>query len=428
MFNKIEESSNKNILEVNSVSKKFCKKAGQKRRYAFRDIMSTIFGFETDNKILRKGEFYAVRKVSLKLSCGETLGVIGLNGSGKSTLLKMINGLYVPDDGEIRINGKVGALIELGTGFHSSLSGKENIYLKSAMLGKSKSEIDEIMEDIIEFSELEDFINSPFGTYSSGMKVRLGFAVAVNIKPDLLILDEVLAVGDFKFRQKSLSKLNEIKNRSSTILVSHSMHQIKTFCDRVIVLEKGKIVFDGVPEDAVKYYMSEVETKISKKQKKAKENKSVAFYGNVFNNKTKIKDVTHYWADERLRPIENAESGSEINFVINFKLKYKPVNLILGVPIWNRKGEYITGASTDMNDSKIVPVNDNEYKMILNIPDLILNPGKYVSVVAIHDRAECIYRKKNIDLKVYNYKRNFGYVTIPHRWKVPDLIGNTKQH
>lgn len=409
-----EITSQKIILEINDVSKKFCKNLRRKRRYAFRDIISSTFGLKSDQTGLRKDEFYAIRGVSIKVSRGEAIGIIGLNGSGKSTLLKMINGLYIPDKGEIRIAGKVGALIELGTGFHPLLSGKDNIYLKSAMLGKSKHEIDEIVEDIIEFSELEEFINSPFGTYSSGMKVRLGFAVAVHINPDLLILDEVLAVGDYKFRQKSLSKLNEIKKITSSILVSHSMHQITTFCDRVIVLEKGKVVYDGLPEDAVKFYLSEVKT--NKNKKKKKENTIIDFYGNIFINQSKIKDVVHYWADRNLKPIEKAQSGSEINLIINFNLKYEPINLIIGVPIWNNEGEYITGASTDMNDNEIIPVHGNEYQIILNFPDLILNAGKYISVVAIHDRTECMYRDINNTLEVHNYKRNFGYVTIPHKW------------
>lgn len=412
------------ILEINNVSKKFCKNLRRKRRYAFRDIIFSTFGLKSDQTRLRKDEFYAVRNVSIKVYRGEAIGIIGLNGSGKSTLLKMINGVYIPDKGEIKIAGKVGALIELGTGFHPLLSGKDNIYLKSAMLGKSKHEIDEIVGDIIEFSELEEFINSPFGTYSSGMKVRLGFAVAVHIDPDLLILDEVLAVGDYKFRQKSLSKLNEIKNITSSILVSHSMHQITTFCDRVIVLEKGKVVFNGLPEDAVKFYLSEVKSN----RKKKKENSIIDFYGNLFINKSKIKDVVHYWADRNLKPIEKAHSGTEINLIINFKLKYDPVNLIIGVPIWNNEGEYITGASTDMNDNEIIPVHGNEYQIILNFPDLILNSGKYISVVAIHDRTECMYRDINNTLEVHNYKRNFGYVTIPHKWINANLENDEIDH
>ncbi|MDA0973020.1 MAG: ABC transporter ATP-binding protein, partial [Bacteroidetes bacterium] len=188
---------NEVIITVDRVSKKFCKELKRSLLYGLQDILS-LGGGNTDE--LRKNEFWAVKEVSFELRRGDCLGLIGHNGAGKSTLLKMLNGLISPDEGSITIHGRVGALIELGAGFNPILTGRENIYNNGAVLGFSKSEIDAKLQEIIDFSEIEEFIDMPIQNYSSGMKVRLGFAVAANLEPDLLLVDEVLAVGDAGFR------------------------------------------------------------------------------------------------------------------------------------------------------------------------------------------------------------------------------------
>ncbi len=254
------------VLEVDRLHKKFFYNLANTRKYGFREIVRACFGITKEDNNLRKGEFWAVQNVSFSLERGKTLGLIGLNGSGKSTILKMINGLYMPDQGEICIKGTVGALIELGAGFHPMLTGRENIYIKGALLGKSKEEMDELYQQIVDFAELGEFINSPIKTYSSGMHMRLGFAVAVHINPDILLMDEVFAVGDFRFRQKCMDKINQMREHTSTVFVSHSMGTVSLFCDRVIVLDKGVIAYEGQPEDAIKYYISEIEN--NKKKKK----------------------------------------------------------------------------------------------------------------------------------------------------------------
>ena len=407
------------ILEMNGVSKKFSYSLASTRKYGLRDLLRSALGITEKNANLRKNEFWALRNISFKLKRGETVGIIGLNGSGKSTILKLINGLFMPDLGNIRIKGKVGALIELGAGFHPMLTGRENIYLKGALLGKTKDEMDEISQNIIDFAELGEFIDSPIKSYSSGMHVRLGFSVSVHITPDILLMDEVLAVGDFKFRQKCMDRINEMRERTSTIFVSHSMPIVSLICDRVIVLNKGAVVFEGNTDDAIKYYTAIIEDKDKNSRKKVlKNNKDIKpFYGELFLNENKISNVSHFWANKNLKKIENAVTGDEVNIIVKFQLKTKPKKkLTVGIPIWDKNGNYITGIASDMDKIELRSDKNNCYKIILKFSELILNPNDYVSVIAIHDGLEFYYRRLNNILSVTNHKRHFGFVTATHDW------------
>lgn len=228
------------LIKVEGVSKKFCKDLKTSLKYGMFDLTAQIFG-KKQNKELRDKEFWAVKDVSFELRRGDALGLIGHNGAGKSTLLKMLNGLIKPDEGSIEMRGRIAALIELGAGFNPVLTGRENIYNNGVMLGFTKSEIDNKIDEIIAFSELDDFIDTPVKSYSSGMKVRLGFSVAAQLEPDVLILDEVLAVGDVGFKGKSLKVIGEMINNAAVILVSHSMPVINRYCNKGILLDKGKI-------------------------------------------------------------------------------------------------------------------------------------------------------------------------------------------
>ena len=202
-----------------------------------------------------KKSFWAVKNVSFDLSNGESLALLGPNGSGKSTLLKVIGGIHRPTSGQVRRIGRLGALLELGAGFHPELTGFENIFLNGAILGLSKKEINEILDEVIEFSGLSPFIDSPVKTYSNGMYVRLGFAIAVHTKPDLLIIDEVLSVGDESFQNVCLKKIKELQsNGSSIVLVTHNMQSALEFTQKGIVLSHGKVVAEGTTEEAVIAY------------------------------------------------------------------------------------------------------------------------------------------------------------------------------
>ena len=210
----------------------------------------------------------ALNKVSFEIKRGESVGVIGDNGAGKSTLLKMISGVAFPDEGDIYVDGKVAALLELTAGFSPEMTGRENIYLKGYILGLEDSYIKEIEENIIEFAELGDYIDQPVRTYSSGMKLRLGFAINVNIEPDVLVVDEALAVGDASFKKKCKDKIRDIINAGTTVLyVSHSAPSVKEICPRAIYLRKGTVIFDGPTDEALQVYNDYKEAQKAKKKK-----------------------------------------------------------------------------------------------------------------------------------------------------------------
>lgn len=215
---------------------------------------------EIGNKTTKNGKFYALRNISFEVGRGETLGIIGKNGAGKSTLLKLLSNVTAPTNGEIKYNGKISSLLEIGTGFHPELTGRENVYLNGAILGMTKREIAAKMNDIIEYSGIGEFIDTPAKRYSSGMYVKLAFAVAANLNSDILIMDEVLSVGDGLFRKKSIDTLLSAANdEGRTVLcVSHNMNTIRKLCSRCIVLDEGQIIFDGETDKAINIYNANV--------------------------------------------------------------------------------------------------------------------------------------------------------------------------
>jgi homopolymeric O-antigen transport system ATP-binding protein len=232
------------LVKAEHVSKKFCKSLKRSLYYGVVDTAREFFGMSR-SEALRKDEFWAVKDISFTLRRGECLGIIGHNGAGKSTLLKMLNGLIRPDGGRIEMRGRIGALIELGAGFNPILTGRENIYNNAAVLGFTREETDRKIEDIIAFSEIREFIDMPVQNYSSGMKVRLGFAVAAQMEPDILIIDEVLAVGDLGFVLKCLNKIDVLLPKTAVLFVSHSMPMISRICTQLLLLKSGKLLYFG---------------------------------------------------------------------------------------------------------------------------------------------------------------------------------------
>lgn len=235
---------NEILIEVAHLSKKFCKDLKTSLWYGVKDLISNVSG-NSKERTLRNKEFWAVKDISFTLKRGECLGLVGHNGAGKSTLLKVLNGLIKPDAGKAILKGRVGALIELGAGFNPILSGRENIYNNGAVLGFTKAEIDSKIEEIIDFSEIREFIDMPVQNYSSGMKVRLGFAVASQMQPDILIIDEVLAVGDLGFVLKCFKTIDKILPNTAIVFVSHNMPMVSRICNKIILMEKGMSKYYG---------------------------------------------------------------------------------------------------------------------------------------------------------------------------------------
>jgi lipopolysaccharide transport system ATP-binding protein len=287
--------SNEVLVKVDNVSKKFCRSLKKSLWYGVRDIAGELFGRNSAKLNLRRDEFWAVNDVSFELKRGECLGLIGPNGAGKSTLLKMLNGIIKPDGGKIHMRGRVGALIELGAGFNPILTGRENIYVNAAVLGIPKKEVDKQLDDIIEFAEISEFIDTPVQSYSSGMKVRLGFAVAAHSRPDVLLIDEVLAVGDVGFRAKCFNAINEIAKKAAVILVSHSMPQVARVASDIMVMNLGQSIYYGkdVPAGVERYYdMFESEKMIVSGSNKAQLH-DVKLYSNENDKCEKVPKIRY---------------------------------------------------------------------------------------------------------------------------------------
>ena len=242
-------NNNKYVIEVNNMSKDFV---------IYGDKANTLKEKIIRFKNNKKEEFHVLKNINLKIKKGESVALIGVNGSGKSTLLKLITKIIYPTKGKIKVDGKLTSLLELGAGFHQDFSGRENIYFNASIFGLSKQEIEKRVDDIIEFSELGEFIDSPIRTYSSGMYMRLAFSVAINVDADILLIDEILAVGDQHFQEKCLNKMLELKKQGKTmVFVSHSADSVKFLCDRAVWLSKGQIKMDGKTNEVLTEYTKE---------------------------------------------------------------------------------------------------------------------------------------------------------------------------
>lgn len=237
------------VINFDKVSKKF--RRGE--RYYLKQALLDLFKKDV------KRDFLALKDVSFKIKKGESVGIIGVNGSGKSTILKMIAGVLYPTKGIVEVSGRIGPLIELGAGFHPELSGRDNIYLNGVILGLSKEEIEQKFDEIVDFAELRDFIDTPVKHYSSGMYMRLGFSVAVAISPDILLVDEILAVGDIAFQKKCINKIKEFQKMGITcVIVSHNADLIKEMCQKVMLFDKGKLILSGYPKQVISRYFSKL--------------------------------------------------------------------------------------------------------------------------------------------------------------------------
>lgn len=265
------------LIDAAGVSKKFTRGIRQGMLYGMKDLM----GLSAKADALRNGEFWAIDDVSLSLNKGEILGIIGPNGSGKTTLMRMISGIYPVDKGKISVYGKVGALFALKAGMHSHFTGRENAYVKASLYGLDKSQINNIIDEIKEFSELGKAFDSPVGSYSSGMRARLAYATAIMTKPDIFIVDEGLAVGDVAFREKCFENLDNVKDEMATIFVSNSVNKIKKVATRIIVLDNGKIAYQSNNvKQGLLFYLEEIA---------AKTNSAIA--KNLETKKTSIDDL-----------------------------------------------------------------------------------------------------------------------------------------
>ena len=371
---------------------------------------------------LAQSEFWAVKDLSFVLHRGEALGIIGLNGSGKTTILRMLAGQLIPDAGEVWINGSSAAMIDLQAGFQAAASGYENIFLRAAALGFDKSETTALLQEILAFSELGDAISAPLATYSSGMRMRLAFSIMITVSPDVLFIDEVLAVGDFRFRQKCLAKIREMRSQSAFVFVSHSMGDISRFCDRVIVMHKGLPHFQGPADEAIEVYEKlDPETPVSGSSVQL-----TRAMGPTFENQQTLSEVEHVWCDEKGNATQQVAFQTPLKLRLRFKSLISMRSLIVGVPIWNANATYITGLSTQITSDAFEIEAGDDVELMLEVSSGYLNPGVLKSMVAIMDGPEHIYRKVNPDLTIAAAKHpTWGAITLPHKWTRVDTANQT---
>jgi len=277
-------------------------------------------------------DFYALEDVSFELKKGESVGIVGKNGSGKSTLLKIITGVLTPTSGSVRVNGKISALLELGAGFNPELTGLENIYFNGSLMGYSKGEVDSRLGDVLSFADIGEFVYQPVKTYSSGMFVRLAFALAVNVEPDILIIDEALSVGDSAFQEKCFNKINEIKKNATLIFVSHDMGVVQTLCDRAIVIDRGHKCIDATPYEATLTYF--------KLLKNINENISS---GLIASDDKSVKLNWFKFLDHNMNITTDLESGKPFNVEIEIEFNNDIDNLAIGILFRNLYGMKLFG-------------------------------------------------------------------------------------
>lgn len=402
------------VLRASGVGKIYSRHQSASRERIGRALLrATIGGTDARSSTAMSKEFWSLKDVNLTVKRGEAVGIIGLNGAGKTTLLRILAGQLLPDAGEIEVVGRTASMIDLTAGFQVTASGRENIYLRGAALGRSRAEIDASVDEIIAFTELGDAIDAPVATYSSGMTMRLAFSITVATTPDILFIDEVLAVGDFRFRQKCLARLRAIRDTTSFVMVSHSMGDIKSFCSHVLVLDKGQVVFAGDPDQAITVH----------EQMKNSESASQALsvdntLGTQYENSTAISDVQNFWCDAEGNPIEGVRSGAPVHFKCTFRIEHVPHKLALGIPVWSIDRTCVTGFSSSFQNKALEIRNGETTTFQLSIPSLPLNAGSYSSIIGIMDGPEYLYRKENPLLIVTpRYSQTWGTVTVPHNWK-----------
>jgi ABC-type polysaccharide/polyol phosphate transport system ATPase subunit len=439
-----------NAIEVTNASKVY-------RRYSRRRQFSTLKSALLSRSLIRNlrpdETFAAVSDVTFTVPRGRTLGVIGRNGSGKSTLLKLVAGITKPTSGSVSVNGRVSALIELGAGFHPEISGRENVFINGIMLGLTKREVTRRFDEIVDFAEMKDFIDAPVKTYSSGMYMRLGFAVAIHVDPDVLLVDEVLAVGDEGFTHKCLDKFAEFKRRGKTILlVTHSLGLVERFCDDALWMDAGHMKGMGDPKRLVGAYITDVEVteeqQLAAGDAKAQESATAvspdepasavlpdhpietaegpadmfrATEGRWGSREIEITDVQLTGADGA--PGHVFHSGQPLTVRIGLRSPIANDDFVIGIGIFNAEGVCVYGTNTNIEELKAVRIfGDADARFTVDSLDLV--EGTYKLDVAIHklDGYPYDYHRLLYTFRVKSRTKDVGIYRPRHEWRFSDSV------
>lgn len=420
---------NENAIEVRNVTKSFKvyldKGAQLKERLLFR-------------KRNRYEERQVLRGISFDVKKGEAIGLIGHNGCGKSTTLKLLTKIMYPDSGTITMKGRVSSLIELGAGFHPDMSGRENIYTNAAIFGLTKKEIDARIKNIISFSELEEFIDNPVRTYSSGMYMRLAFSVAINVDADILLIDEILAVGDANFQAKCFNKLKEIKAQGTTIvIVSHSLGQIEQICDRSVWIHEGLIRREGNPKEIDLEYLEFMGRKMQETSRKELAEKQTDEHTasdetsseedaaeesqeqkkRWGSGKARIRSITAHSADGSEQRV--FRTGESITFRIGYTVKETVEDAVIGIGIFNTAGVQCYGTNTridKLSDFRLAQSGTAE----IILEDVGLLAGEYLIDFAIEtgDGIPVDYYREAYRIEMITPQGDVGIARVKHEWKI----------
>ena len=375
--------------------------------------------------LFRKRSRYEERKVlrgiSFDVKRGEAIGLIGHNGCGKSTTLKLLTRIMYPDSGTIKLQGRVSSLIELGAGFHPDMSGRENIYTNAAIFGLTKKEIDSRIRDIVEFSELAEFIDNPVRTYSSGMYMRLAFSVAINVDADVLLIDEILAVGDANFQTKCFNKLKEIKAQGTTIvIVSHALGQIEQICDRAIWIHEGLIKAEGPPKEIDLEYLDYMSRKMQEKSKSengtddVSEDEEGKRWG---SGEVRIKKVRSFASDGSEQ--NTFRTGEDIRLSIDYTVKKPVTDAVFGFGVFDMNGVQCYGTNTRIDKQPDITISESGTAEIL-LKNVELLAGEYNIDIAV-EQGEGIpidYFRQAYRIQMISAMGDVGVSRIEHTWKL----------
>ncbi|MBO0459370.1 ABC transporter ATP-binding protein [Enterococcus hulanensis] len=394
------------VIEINHLTKKYdmYKKPSDRLKEALSPTRKTYHEV-----------FYALNDVNVEVKKGEMIGFIGENGSGKSTILKIITGVLTPSEGEIKIEGNIAALLELGSGFNPEYSGYENIFLNGMVLGFSREEMQEKVDDIINFADIGDHLYQPVKTYSSGMFVRLAFAVAINVDPDILIVDEALAVGDLEFQLKCMEKFTELRNAGKTILfVSHDVNAVRRFCDRVYWLKNGVVEAEGETMEITETY----ENFLKKKSLKTidRDNSTSEDFSAYDIVEVKSAELL----DGDLQPLEIIEQDSKVVVKVTYDVKDDSIKKpVLGVAIRTVDNNYVCGLNT-LLDEESIPWKKGENVFYLEYEKMALLGGEYYFDVALFEEnatVPLVYKTRYVTMFITGKYVGEGIVVLDHKWK-----------
>jgi ABC-type polysaccharide/polyol phosphate transport system ATPase subunit len=385
------------LIQIEGVGKKYCRSLKRSVWYGVQDIAREIAGLAIPTDRLRADEFWALRDLSLEVRRGECLGIVGPNGAGKSTLLKLISGIFMPDIGTVRVRGRVGALIEVGAGFHPMLTGRENIYINGAVLGMPRREIDRKFDEIVAFSGLEEFLDMPVKHYSSGMYVRLGFAVAAHVEPDILLIDEVLAVGDMAFTAKCLRHVSALKERCAVLLVSHDMRNITRMSDNVLYLRGQRTALLASPDEAIQRLREDMLTRPASEAKQGHESLEIV--------------------DVRLdRPLAVYRQFEDIAIGIHLDVKADGLAPVLNVAVHRSDGVHCFGILSKPMKQDLKP---GQHIVVLKLLQVALMPGQHEISVFVLDEDQTgliAFHERALSFMVVGDERTRGVYTPAHQW------------